>query len=244
MRAVVRASLRLLPVLLLVACGGRVGPVGGQHEEPDAEPDGNGPPACPVTGDVQPGASCDYATMGNCLAPYQAVVCGGIDETGSCSCVQNMGSDPVWECNAPATHCAEAGPTGCPEPAAITPGLGCDTSSSLSCPSEVPIVNCDGQVEGAESCSCLAATWVCGGPQPFCIDAGPSSCPDPASVETGVPCSPLGLQCPGNPQECGGAVFYDAFVCEDDRWVDVATTECSAGDGGPVDASLSDAQGL
>jgi hypothetical protein len=42
-----------------------------------------------------------------------------------------------------------------------------------------------------------------------------------------------GLQCPGNPQWCDGAEFYDALQCNGSTWVTLATTEC--GDGGGPD---------
>jgi hypothetical protein len=49
----------------------------------------------------------------------------------------------------------------------------------------------------------------------------------------GAPCSGPDLQCPGNPQWCDGAEFYDALQCNGATWVTLAATEC--GEGGVVD---------
>jgi hypothetical protein len=75
-------------------------------------------------------------------------------------------------------------------------------------------------------------------------------CPDPQDVEQGISCQSPGLQCPGNPTDCDGATFYDAFECDSGEWNDVATTGCSGsgsssgGGGGSVDAGPPDAKGM
>jgi hypothetical protein len=51
----------------------------------------------------------------------------------------------------------------------------------------------------------------------------------------GDPCAPglRGAECPGNPQVCDGAVFYDALQCNGSTWITLAATQC--GEGGIVD---------
>jgi hypothetical protein len=34
------------------------------------------------------------------------------------------------------------------------------------------------------------------------------------------------VQCPGNPQECDGTVFYDALECNGAQWFTLAGTVC------------------
>jgi hypothetical protein len=42
----------------------------------------------------------------------------------------------------------------------------------------------------------------------------------------GTPCTSNGLQCKGNPTQCGGATFYDALQCDGAKFVTVAMTVC------------------
>ncbi len=39
-----------------------------------------------------------------------------------------------------------------------------------------------------------------------------------------------GQVCPGNPQNCGGEIYYDALECEG-SWVPIATTTCALYEG-------------
>ena len=101
----------------------------------------------------------------------------------------------------------------------------------------------------------VAMRTPCRGPAACPPAAG--GCPDPQSVEQGVSCYSPGLQCPGNPNYCDGALFYDAFECDGGLWNDIAVTGCpqdggsgsssggSSGSsgGGSVDAGAPDAKG-
>jgi hypothetical protein len=144
-----------------------------------------------------------------------------------------MGGSGSWECSFPEyPECLDAQPY-CPAANDIQPGGTCDIDPSLSCGSDIPIYDCDGQVTGYVSCFCYAGGWSCPMPPlPECPDAS-GTCPAPKSIAQGVPCSAEGEQCPGNPQECGGQMLYDAFQCTAGQWDDVATTFCDLDAGGP-----------
>jgi hypothetical protein len=239
----------VIPFLAALACGGRVGVVGGGG-------DGGTCPGCvvqcPLTNEAQPGSACDLATQGPCTVPYTYTGCNGIALTASCSCQSDGQGSGVWACNAsPEPDCPDAQPPACPDPSSVVQGNGCDVSPQLSCDSETPAYDCNGNVVGDESCQCFGGSWSCITSEPDCP---PPTCPDPQTVEQGVSCASSGSQCPGNPTECDGAIFYDAFECVDGAWNDVAVTGCSgsgssgggsgSSGGGGVDAGPPDAKGI
>jgi hypothetical protein len=204
----------LTPVLAVLACGGRV--------------DGINPERCPAPDQVNDSSAC--AVEGLTCSSSQAAVdpCTG-QPTGQlqCSCAGG-----TWSCNA--AYTCEKPPPECPPMDAVRDGIAC-RSAGLTCPSGQSYTDCDGVLHDIQC--------TCGGPQnglgwqcesvPMCApDSGPPppppSCPDPSTVPGNGQCSQDGQQCPGNPQDCGGTTFYDAFQCEGGKWVDIAPTVCDA----------------
>jgi hypothetical protein len=289
----------VIPFLAVLACGGRVGLVGGgggSCPSPSAVasgvacasagqscpasysycgssesvactcnngtwacPDFNGPgcvvPTCPGTDAIQPNTACDLATQSGCTVPYTYTGCGGVALTASCTCQTEGGGSAIWECGvAPEPDCPDAQPPGCPDPSFVTQGGSCGTSPQLTCTSDIPMYDCNGNYLGDQQCECFNDSWSCVTSEPACPpDAG--GCPDPQSVEQGVSCFSPGLQCPGNPNYCDGALFYDAFECDGGLWNDIAVTGCpqdggsgsSSGGGsggGSIDAGAPDAKGI
>ena len=285
----------VIPFLAVLACGGRVGLVGGGGTCPSpsavttgaactsagqtcessfsacgtpetaqctctdgtwACPTFNGPACvvqCPRTNGVQPGSSCDLAQESPCTVELTSTGCNGTQLTGECTCQADGQGSASWACSEPpGPECADAQPPGCPDPSSVVQGNGCDVAPQLSCDSEIPIYDCNGNITGDASCQCFGGEWSCITSEPDCP---PTGCPDPQSVEQGVSCMSPGLQCPGNPTECDGAVFYDAFECDSGQWNDVAVTGCngsgssgggsgSSSGGGAVDAGPPDAKGI
>lgn len=224
MRRFVGVLLGIAGALVLVnpvACGGRVGEIGGGGG-------GDGGGFCPAPSSVQEGAEC--APSGEtCSSAYPS--CG--DGVLPCTC-----SGGIWVCE-PAPPCPPPPPS-CPAPASITSGGTCTTDPGLNCTSTIPIYDdCTGAFDGYLPCNCSDGTWLCFISEPACVDASPppSSCPAPSSVEQGLPCAGSPSQCPGNPTDCGGAIFYDAFECQDGAWNDVAHTDCAV-EAGVLDAGV------
>jgi len=286
----------VIPFLALLACGGRVGVVGGGGggtcPSPSAVASGvactsagqtcastfsvcgtpesadctctdgtwacpafGGPAcvvACPPTNGVQPGSSCDLATQSPCTVELTSTACDGSQLVGECSCQSDAEGSATWACTqAVEPECADAQPPGCPAPSFVVQGKGCNVSPQLSCNSDIPTYDCNGNITGDASCQCFAGAWSCVTSEPDCP---PTGCPDPQSVEQGISCLSPGLQCPGNPTDCDGAIFYDAFECDSGAWNDIAVTGCSgsgssgggsgSSGGGGVDAGVPDAKGI
>jgi len=201
--------------------------------------------ACPLTDEVQPGQSCSLPAQGPCTVPLTYTGCDGIALTGSCSCQSDGQGAASWACSEPpGPECPDAQPPGCPDASQVVQGNGCDVSPQLSCDSLTPVYDCNGNITGDAPCQCFNGAWSCITSEPSCP---PTGCPDPVSVEQGVSCVTPGMQCPGNPTDCDGAVFYDAFECDSGVWNDIAVTGCSgssssggssgsSGGGGSVDA--------
>ncbi len=179
---------------------------------------------CPTTNGVQPGGSCDPTTQGACTVEVTSIACDGVEVSGECTCQPDGAGSGAWSCvQDQQPECPDAGPPGCPDPSFVVQGGGCGVSSQLQCASSTPVFDCEGNPIEV-SCECFAGAWSC--PQsPSCPP--PTGCPDPQDVEQGFACNSPGLQCPGNPTDCDGAVFYDAFECDGGEWNDVAPTTCS-----------------
>jgi hypothetical protein len=209
--------------------------------------------ACPPANGVEPGSSCNLSTEGPCTVELTSIACDGSQVTGECSCQSDGQGAAIWACTQGfEPECADAQPPGCPDPSSVVQGNGCNLSPQLSCNSDIPTYDCNGNITGDASCQCFNGQWSCITSEPDCP---PTGCPDPVSVEQGVSCMSPGLQCPGNPTDCDGAIFYDAFECDGGEWNDVATTGCSgsgssgggsgsSGGGGSVDAGPPDAKGI
>jgi hypothetical protein len=183
------------------------------------------PPICPAPAQVFPGAACN-ADLGTCSSSNLPTIdCNGTVRgstgTGSCTCTASG-----WSCPEAIPACAPA----CPNPGQVFPGGTCGPIGE-GCPStNVPQMNCNGV--GSDliiaSCTCTAQGWSCPQITPDCLP--PPQCPDPAGVRSGGDCTPNGgLTCPGNPQYCGGDIYYDALQCNG-YWFPIATTVCNVGD--------------
>jgi len=132
-----RAAIAVIPVLAAIACGGRVGEVGG------------GGPPCPSPSAVAPGVACASAGQVCVETTDECDTLG----TADCTCI-----DGIWTCPAVATpNCfvPDAGPPPvCPVAAAVIQGDSCDVPQQLSCSSDTPIYDCSGNVAG--TCADLA----------------------------------------------------------------------------------------
>jgi hypothetical protein len=252
MSRLLRSLVLAVPVLAALACGGRVDGVGGGacpvpasiqngvacyasgQSCPSAESGCLGnpvecscsggawscvlppcvpPPVCPTT--TTAGSACPASEQG-CVASATIEACG-VTTTVSCDCQQG-----AWVCEGTGKDCPDA--QACPSPSSVQEGDACDVSG-MSCASDDPIVDCNGDITGYYSCNCAGGSWQCPFPPVMSCDAG-GPCPQPTDVVMDTACPTDGQQCPGNPQNCGGQVLYDAFQCEQGLWQDVAVTYC------------------
>jgi hypothetical protein len=231
MRTPLRTLLAALPFLAVFACGGRVGLIDGGDGGKDAG-------TCPSPDAVVSGSACTTDGL-VCSSSYDT--CAG---TITCAC-----SGGAWACSgagpscpppppcgvAGQPECPDAQPPGCPAPADVVPGDTCSVDSQDTCSSSTPLYDCSGNFIGYMQCDCFGSQWSCDSFGPDCPDASPppppDGCPDPQSVEQGVACFDALEQCAGNPTDCDGAIFYDAFECDNGEWNDVAVTQCDS-DGG------------
>ncbi len=221
MHPVVRPLARLAPLAslaaMLLACGGSVVTIG-PGGAGDAGDGGN--PACPTPAVVGGARACNDPGL-TCSGAVDMPTCNG---TGGTTLVQCTCSNGVWSCPVFAGACPGPIPT-CPGPSQVQPNGFCQPSSGLYCPSDIPIVACDGQPMGYVSCTCPSGTWSCEAPGPLCpVDAG--ACPPPDSTYAGQGCDYYAGTCGGNPQSCGGQTLYDALQCSAGVWTVVAATVC------------------
>jgi len=159
------------------------------------------------------------------MVPLTNVFCDGLVSSSLCECQADGAGSGVWACDQPTEpECPDAQPPGCPDASTVVQGNGCDVAPQLSCGSEIPTYDCSGNFIGDATCQCFGGAWSCITPEPNCP---PTGCPDPQNVEQNISCTTPGLQCPGNPTDCDGAVFYDAFECDNGAWNDIAVTGCS-----------------
>jgi hypothetical protein len=221
----------LVPVLALLACGGSVVKVG----PGDGGDDGGPNPACPSPPVVGSGASCNDPGL-QCPTSYTIPTCDGSGGSTTVECTCGNG---LWECPEIGGAPSCPAPPVCPDPTSVVQGNACSTDSTISCQSNIPITDCNGNNEGFLTCNCLGGVWACeefGGPA--CeVDAG-TTCPDPTTVFSGQGCATYGTICGGDPQSCGGGVVYDALQCVAGVWNVVASTNCEADAG--IDAETVD----
>jgi hypothetical protein len=238
------------PLVMLLACGGRVGEIGGGGDDGGGgQQGGTDAASCPSPALVSYGETCNLVGA-TCLSSTLVSDCNGQPaHLAQCNCVEGGRSAPTWDCGNPAVilgvnDCPESSvlppyfdagggtSSGCPDPSSIVDGASCSTAPELKCPG-MRITVCPSATTFLNTCICQGSTvtphgttvtWSCGSipPQPT------SPCPDPTRLTEGVACSPLGQRCPGNPQSCGGSqTFYDAFQCSSAcQWSRIATTDC------------------
>ena len=240
-RALVFISATPIALLVLAACGGRTatpGPFPDTHAEPqsvrdagtdalrglDGEPPPDTGSACPAASTVNSGLGCSIPNQ-TCPSSPVDFDCNG-QPTVPLDCVCH----DTWFCGHVLQTCPGAQPMCRPE--LIHPGEACDLPPSVSCTGAATFDGCQGPmaVPVAGACRCLQGQWNCPWlvPSASCPDASmpPATCPDPTTLLEGVPCSNSGLVCKGNPTECGGATFYDAFQCDGTKFFTAAATFC------------------
>lgn len=228
--------------LALGGCGGSVigiEPVGDDGGAPDAGPgDDSGvspPPGCPARANVRSGTGCRSAGL-TCPSNVAVENCGGGSTVVGCTC-----DGASWQCEAIAEPDCIAPPPACPNPAVIVPGGGCNVAFDQTCTStNVTVRGCNGGPPSVTqgTCTCASSGWSCPVLSVPCVSPPPPpppTCPGPAQVFAYQPCRGDGLSCPGNPQVCDGAVFYDALECAGQQWIPIAETVCEAD---VVDASV------
>jgi hypothetical protein len=226
----------LIPLfaLSIAGCGGSVSGVGDRDAGPgpgddanDTPPYDGGPvnPNCPAKSQVNDGYSCSLSGL-VCPSSQTSVDCQGNATSLACFC-----DGEGWSCEqAPPPNCPVST---CPPPQSVYPGGFCVPTASettIACSSkDVPSTGCDGEATVASGlCFCTVSGWTCPPVSPSCPPPPPPTCPDPYSVSVYQPCYANGLVCPGDPQNCEGDTYYDAFQCEG-YWVPVATTQCNIG---------------
>jgi hypothetical protein len=229
MRPSIAALAAALPLLAAVACGGRVGLID-DSKKSDAGDAGDGgctDGCCPGDHCVPPpeAGSCPNSngSFAGSACPTEGQVCQssydfcGTEETVPCTCETGVWTCPVGGGGCPAPVC--------PPQTQVVQGAACDTS--LTCDSDTAQYDCNGNFLGYAQCDCYAGQWSCEYASPEC-----PACQPPDTIYQGEDCFSPGLQCPGNPTSCDGAVFYDDFECDGGEWNDIAQTQCGSGSSG------------
>lgn len=199
MRRLLAALAAAVPVIALIACGGRT----------DGIPGGGG---CPAPASVTQGASCSPSGQS---CPSTGATCDGTQAT--CTCLNG-----AFECGDVPVTCT----TVCP--VTIVPSSACDPVSQGSCTVSVITTTCTGGTYTA-SCSCETrggphdGQWDCGAaPEPDCPDAQPPGCPPPSTIQPGGTCSAgLDVSCQSAIPiyGCSGAVDgYETCYCDGGSW--------------------------
>jgi hypothetical protein len=232
----------LAVMLLAVAgCGGGVSELGRDGGSGDDENPGDGGivgtdggpatnPKCLPTANVFEGNSCSVSGL-VCPSIQGVLDCSGDVHTLSCFCDGNS-----WTCEqaAPPTCAEDSGPTQgpCPGPFTISNGVSCASPGQV-CEAAITTYGCgDNPISTMQACTCTMFGWSCPPiSEPPCVQPPPTACPSPYSVYSYGYCyNQQGQVCPGNPQNCGGEIYYDALECEGD-WEPVATTTCAIYEG-------------
>jgi hypothetical protein len=181
----VRSASRWIPLLAVMACGGRVGLVGGgDGGDPDLEAstkdggageasaeDGRGgdegdvePPdasACPAPSSVALGLPCRVASQVRCPSAISVSFCDGeLLVPGSCACVdgewQSCGVLVVPTCTDASPPPPPPPPTECPPPATVEQGVACSIPSQQQCAGNPQ--ECD-QAIFYDAFECDGGTW-------------------------------------------------------------------------------------
>ncbi len=182
-------------------------------------------PKCLPTSNVFDGNACSLSGL-VCPSIQGVSDCAGDVHALSCFC-----DGSSWTCEQAAPpNCEDDGgpPSSCPDPYAIAGGASC-ASPGQQCEGAVIYYGCgDTPSSTMEACTCTSSGWSCPPiAEPPCIAPPPTACPSPYNVYSYGYCNAQpGQVCPGNPQNCGGEIYYDALECEG-NWVPVATTQCS-----------------
>jgi hypothetical protein len=135
--------------------------------------DATGKAQCPELGMPKCANDCDQLLSNHsascsvegekCLSPVQDACLGGPTLYCTCESGHFFCDSPPPDCNQPS----------CPPPSQVQPGLSC--SGMGLCPTDQPILDCDGNVAGYVECSCMGGTFgdCIAPPPPSCIDGGP-----------------------------------------------------------------------
>ena len=195
-------------------------------------------PACPSSQSVTDGQACPSNGQVCPSDNLRSLDCSGqptgVETLGDCTC-----RNGAWSCpEVGPPPCATTLPT-CPDPSMVVPGQKCSAPVEMVC-SSTNVPGCLGVSLASDSCTCDSGVWTCGGSASGCMQ---TTCPDPSAVSAYGTCFVVpSVTCTGDPQYCGGGLYYDTFRCTDGNyWQQVTTTNCAIGndpDGGLGDASF------
>jgi hypothetical protein len=161
----------------------------------------NPPGACPAPAMVQANGSCSTPQGTSCKSEMPRFDCSGL-MVGFVGCTCTAGT---WVCGAPTVPgCPDGGDdattgeggdesqgpgdasdetdaaAGCPPETLVESGAACAVPQTLTCKSAAHTFDCDAQVNGYVSCTCVSGTWVCG-PSSTCADGGADAAADAAA---------------------------------------------------------------
>ena len=223
----------LTPLFALFAaagCGGSVsgvdrdaGPGPGDDANDTPPYDGGPNPNCPAKSHVVDGYACSLSGL-VCSSSQTSFDCQGNAKSLACFCDgESWTCEQATQLNCPAQVC--------PAPQTIFPGGYCISAGlgNVCSSANVPYAGCGGPADDfttTASCTCTSSGWSCPVIQAPCPPPPPQACPSPYSVYQYQSCYSGGMVCPGNPQNCDGDTYYDAFECEG-YWVPVARTTCA-----------------
>jgi hypothetical protein len=149
--------------------------------------------ACPATAAVLANGSCTAPQGTICKSDVPRLDCSG-QMVGFVGCTCAAGT---WMCGASVVPgCSDGGDdattgeggqgneagagdasddadgaAGCPPETLVAAGDACAVPQSLTCKSAAHTFDCDAQVDGYVSCSCVNSAWSCG-PSSTCADGG------------------------------------------------------------------------
>jgi hypothetical protein len=149
--------------------------------------------ACPSAPTVQANGSCTAPQGTTCKSDVPRLDCSG-QMVGFVGCACTAGT---WMCGASVVPgCSDGGDdapmgdgseggeagvddgsdeaegtAGCPPETVVEAGAACTVPQSLTCKSAAHTFDCDAQVDGYVSCSCVSGAWSCGSSS-TCADAG------------------------------------------------------------------------
>jgi hypothetical protein len=234
-----RSGWLLVALLAVAGCGGGVSGIGtkggdggpgnpGDDAIAPSEDGGSIDPRCVQGGFIGTGVACGFSGL---TCPLGTVSdCNGGQRTLECSC-----DGETWSCDPVTRVDCSPPPSACPDPSNLYPGSPCAGPTGQQCVStDIPSDNCGQElmvpIKGI--CTCTNGGWSCPVAHPDCQPPPVQACPSPYGVYSGNYCDSPGLSCPGDPQNCGDQVYYDALQCQGSTWVSVATTICEIADDG------------
>jgi hypothetical protein len=197
----------------------------------DAEPID---PRCGVYSGIANDQPCGATDL---VCPYASLTdCYGNEHPLYCRC-----DGRSWGCEVGTTNCG-GNPgtiTICPPSNAVYPGGYCSSAGESCTSSQIAVPTCtDSLLYTTGQCLCTGSSWEC--PTRATPPCAPATqpCPSPAGVMAFRYCNTdSSMTCAGNPQDCDGETFYDAFQCDNHSWFPIASTVCPVEEAGSFDGS-------